>query len=246
MRTINFYISIVLLMILATACKENDMFLYQDDPAVYFANERYGQQDSIVYSFFVKGKEITIDTVKVKVCMSGLPADYDRPIVLLQANVGGEDAAVSGVHFLPFDDPLVAESIFMPKGSVVAYIPIIMLRDKSLLTEGKRLELSFAQNDFFRPGIDEWGKLTITISDFAVKPTKWDTYWRRFFGSTFGSVKFKFIIEHTGITDFDNTDLEEGYASWLSATVKQKLFEYNEANPDEPLCEANGEEVTFT
>ncbi len=248
MRTIPFYINILLLLLVATSCKENEEFFYQNDPAIYFANEpkiMYGQIDSIPYSFFIADKAIVDDTVHVKVCLSGLLVDYDRPINLIQTNVGEEDAAVPGVHFIAFDDPLVVDSVCMPGGKAVAYIPVVLLRDVSLKTQVKRLKLTVGQNEHFRPGIDKFRDFTVIMADFALKPKLWDSFWGYYFGPTFGSEKLKFIIQVTGYMEFDvyPSDLQLVY--YLSGIFQEKLAEYNEAHPDNPLAEADGTLVGF-
>lgn len=248
MKTIPFYLTILLLLVVAVSCKENDAFFYQNDPAIYFANEKgvlNGQMDSIPYSFFIANNTVVDDTIHVKICLSGLPVDYDRPIKLIQTNVGEEDAAVSGIHFVAFDDPLIIDSVCMPRGQSLAYIPIVLLRDISLKTKEKRLKLAVGQNEYFRPGVDEFRNFTVTMADFTIKPKLWDSYWKNFFGPTFGSEKLKFIIQVTGFTEFDVYPSDFQIGNYLSIVFQKKLAEYNEAHPDNPLAEADGTLVGF-
>lgn len=248
MKTIPFYVNILLLLLVAASCKEDEVFFYQNDPAIYFANEPrvvYGQLDSTSCSFFIADDAVVDDTIHLKICLSGLTVNYDRPISLLQTNVGAEDAAIPGVHFVAFDDPLVADSVCMPRGQTIAYVPLVLLRDASLKTKEKRLKLTVGQNEHFRPGIDKFRNFSVTVADFATKPTLWDTYWRYYFGLTFGSEKLKFIIRITGYTDFETRlpDLQQAY--YFSGLFQEKLAEYNEAHPDNPLAEADGTLVGY-
>lgn len=46
------YIIIILGIIPFLGCEENVALEYQDDPALYFAYEQYGQKDSISFNSF--------------------------------------------------------------------------------------------------------------------------------------------------------------------------------------------------
>lgn len=248
MKTIPFYINILLLLLVTASCKENEAFFYQNDPAIYFANEPRelnGQLDSIPYTFFIGPDNVVDDTVYVKVCLSGLIVDYDRPINLVQTNVNDEDAAIPGVHFIGFDDPSVVDSVCIPKGKAVGYIPVILLRDISLKTQEKRLKLTVEQNEHFRPGIDKFRKFTVIVTDDVIKPKLWDTVWHLYFGRTFGREKMKFIIQVTGFTEFDERPTDFQLGNHLSTVFQQKLADYNEAHPGNPLAEADGTLVGF-
>lgn len=252
-----YYILAMILMIMAVGCKENEMDSYVNDPAIYFAHgSNYSldgtlansitQNDSINYSFFILADSIKRDTIYIYVCTQGEVADYDRPISLVQTNEGESNAAVAGVHFIGFDDSAVSSSMVVPAGMVYAKIPIILLRDASLELEEKRLELAVNQNEYFRPGIDEYRNFTITTTDIAVKPSLWDTFWKYFFGPTFGSVKFRFIINATGYTEWEQRPSDYSYLTWMRTVVQQKFYDYNLAHPDDPLKEADGTLVTFS
>jgi len=244
------YLVILLLTLGSTGCKENEMELYSDTPALYFYNKEMdnlivGQADSINQSFFIYGKEVENDTVWVTVNAMGFPEKTDRPIRIVQTNIGKNNAAVSGTHFVSFDDPKIKKYFCIPAGAVSQKIPIVCLRDKSLATGEYRLELSVEANEYFRPGIDVYRHFIVTTTDQAVKPNIWDTRWVYYFGASFGSEKLRLIIQSTGYTDFETLPSDYAYLTWLGGTAKQALVEYNAAHPDAPLCEADGTLVTF-
>ena len=143
------------------------------------------------------------------------------------------------------DREIGKEIIKIPKGSVRKSFPLIVLRDPSLELEEVRIELKIGENEYFRSGIDDWTNFVVKTTSMAVKPTNWDTYWKYYFGPTWGSVKMKFIIDNTGFSDFDGDRLNTDYTNYLSSKVKQKLLEYNTNHPDDPLSEADGTLVTF-
>ena len=236
---------IFLLVVATISCKENTALDYENDPALYFENGTYTQRDSISHTFFIQPDDQMRDTVFVEILTMGYPADADRPFVLEQTNAGRPGAAVAGKHFVAFDDPEMLEHLKIPKGSVRKSFPLIVLRDPSLELEEVRIELKIGENEYFRSGIDEWANFVVKTTSMAVKPTNWDTYWKYYFGPTWGSVKMKFIIDNTGFSEFDGDRLNTDYTNYLSSKVKQKLLEYNTNHPDDPLSEADGTLVTF-
>lgn len=238
-------ILIFLLIVGTIGCKENTALEYENDPALYFENSYYTQQDSIAHTFFIQPDDQMRDTVFVEILTMGYPTNTDRPFILEQTNAGKPGAAVAGKHFVAFDDPEMLEHLKIPKGSVRKSFPLIVLRDPSLELEEVRIELKIGENEYFRSGIDEWTNFVVKTTSMAVKPTNWDSYWKYYFGITWGSVKMKFIIDNTGFTEFDGGSLNSDYTNYLSSKVKQKLLEYNTNHPDEPLSEADGTLVTF-
>ena len=236
---------IFLLVVATISCKENTALDYENDPALYFENGTYTQRDSIAHTFFIQPDDQMRDTVFVEILTMGYPADSDRPFVLEQTNAGQPGAGVAGKHFVAFDDPERLEHLKIPKGSVRKSFPLIVLRDPSLELEEVRIELKIGKNEYFRPGIDVWTNFVVKTTSMAVKPTNWDTYWKYYFGTTWGSVKMKFIIDNTGFSEFDGDRLNTDYTNYLSSKVKQKLLEYNTNHPDDPLSEADGTLVTF-
>lgn len=245
MKKYIFYIIVGLSAVLNTACKENEMEPYNDTPALYFENIKYGQADSINHSFFIYGDEVKEDTVWVVVNTMGYPENIDRPISLVQTNTGKANAAVPGTHFISFDDPTLKSYFHIPANQVSQKIPIVFLRDKSLITNEYRIELAIIENEYFRPGIDAWRSFVVTTTDQAVRPNNWDTTWIYVFGTTWGREKMKFIIQVTGFTDFDNPPMDGGYRRWLGEAAKLALAKYNAEHPNDPLAEADGELVTF-
>ena len=231
------------------ACTEYQMPRgYDGNPAVYFSwsSTSGAQHDSINHSFFLlKDYTQTTDTVWVKVNLLGSTAPVDRPIAIVQTNTGKANAAVPGTHFLSFDNPWVKERMIIPADSVQMRLPIVIFKDGSLNTHTVRLELAVVENEYFRPGIEAYRNFVVTTTAQAVKPSLWDTRWRYQFGSTWGTVKFRFIIDATGYLDWDIYPTDNGYLTWLQNTTLQKFEEYKLSNPGNPLKEANGDLVTF-
>lgn len=231
----------ILLLFIITSCTENEMLSYKNDPAIYFEN------DSVAHSFFALNTSVLQDTVLVRVNTMGEVSSQDRAISIIQTNAGKAGAAVAGVHYIPFDNASLKTLVKVPAGKAYADVPVVLIRDASLSLDQVRLELAVASNDNFRPGIDTKRAFIITTTDLALKPKDWDSMWWLIFGSTWGPVKMRFIIDATGYTDWDffpSSDMS--YLFYLRDMAAQKFLEYNMAYPDAPLREANGEIVAIS
>jgi hypothetical protein len=236
---------VLLLPLIIAACTQNEMLSYENDPALYFAGNTDTKSDSINHSFFILNSDILKDTVLVRVNTMGELSSQDRPVALLQTNIGAEGAAVAGVHYVPFDDATLKPLLQVPAGKEFVDIPVVFIRDESLDTTKVRLELALAANEYFRPGVADKQRFIITTTNIIEKPGTWDLRWYFAFGKSWGPVKMRFIIDVTGHTDWNTMPNDMLFLTYLGALAKQKLLEYNTAHPNEPLREANGNLVTF-
>jgi len=243
---INKYISLFALLLCVAGCVENKMLKYENDPAIYFAwsSQAREQHDSINHSFFFI-EHLKQDTVWVQVNAMGRTEPVNRPISIVQTNGNKPNAAIPGVHYVSFDTPSIREKMIIPANGVNTKIPIVLLQHSSLALQNVRLELAVEGNEYFRPGIDVWRNFLVTTTAQAVKPALWDTNWWRYFGATWGTVKFRFIINATGYTEWDTLPSDMGFLNYLQGVVLQKFQEYNRDNPENPLKEANDELVKF-
>lgn len=244
----NNIIAVFIFLLFSAGCTENQMLEYENDPAIYFywsvRTDQFVQNDSIKHSFFFD-KNLMQDTVWVRLNAMGKTESFDRPFAIVQTNTGKSDAAISGTHYKPFDAAGIKEKMVIPADSVNVKFPIVFLRHSSLELNEVRLEMEVAGNEHFRPGIEQWREFVVTTTAMAVKPDLWDSRWRYYFGPTWGTVKFRFIIEATGYTEWDAFPADMSYLTYLQATVLQKFEEYNRDNPENPLREANGDLVAF-
>jgi hypothetical protein len=220
------------------SCSQNEPISYVDNPAIYIAS------DNINYSFFYSATGADEDNVNITVHAMGNPSDIDRPFSLIQANTGASDAAVAGTHFLAFDSNEMKSRMVMPAGKSEVKVPITLLKDASLNLKTVKLIVRVAANDNFKTGVIEKDSTVVTFSSQAIKPTNWDD-WYYAFGASWGSVKMRFIIDVTGITNFDTVPSDYSYLIYLNSKLKQKMYEYNEAHPNAPLAEADGTLLEF-
>jgi hypothetical protein len=225
-------------LIALTSCSLNDPLAYENDPAIYFANK------DINYSFFYAESASSKADVFITVHAMGNPSPSDRSFSLVQSNVSDANAAVSGTHFLPLSSQDVQKRMVMPAGQSEVKVPITLLKDPSLDLKTVKLTLKVAANDHFKVGVLECDTTNIMFSSLAIKPTNWSD-WYNAFGDSWGSVKMRFIIDNTGITNFDTIPSDSSFLYFLNSKIQQKLFEYNNLHPDAPLAEADGTLVNF-
>lgn len=223
-----------------TSCSDNEPIAYENNPALYIDNDK-----DISFSFFYSTNKNGRDTVYAKVHAMGYVSDQPRAFTLYQKNAGDADAAQPGTHYVAFDTDEMKKLMVMPAGKSEYELPIILLQDKSLDTRVVKLKVGIRPNENFTSGIKEKDSLMVSFSSQAMKPTNWDD-WYYAFGASWGTVKMKFIIENTGLTNFDNVPTDTDYKSYLNTKLRSKLFDYNQAHPDAPLAEADGTLVDFS
>lgn len=240
------FMHVLLPLLFVAACTENEMSGYENDPAVYFAGIGDNKIDSINHSFVLLSSDVLTDTVLVRVNTMGALSSQARPVTVVQTNAGVEGSAVAGVHYVSFDDAALKPLLQVSAGKEFVDIPVVFIRDTSLLSGRVRLELALEKNDYFRPGVIDKLKFTLTTSDLLEKPSAWDTRWFIFLGQSWGPVKMRFLIDITGYDDWYTTPNDMSLLQYFGALAKQKLLEYNAAHPDEPLREANGDLVSFS
>lgn len=221
--------------LLAVGCTQHDALMFEDKARVCFARGENGsgQQDSILQSFFVVPESQDRDTVWVEIALMGFPTDQDRPIKIVQTNRDAADAAIAGTHYLGFDDTEIKDLIAMGANQVTARIPVIFLRDLSLKTERKRLEMTIEENDYFKRAIDADCDFMLQTTELAEMPESWNSAWRTYFGE-WSSQKMWFIVNYLGLDDFE-AEYDSGYKKYLKQKAHSKLYEYNSTH-DERLC----------
>lgn len=198
--------------------------------------------EPIEYSFVYLAPNIMRDTLYVRVNTSGFSTNYDRQIAIEQEKIDTVDNAVAGVHYVDFNSEESKQVLFMPKDSISALLPIVLLRSESIADKKFTLKIKMKMNEYFDLGVITKLERIITISDYLTKPTLWNSdYEKKYFG-TYSQVKHRFMIVTSG-KNFDNdyflneigndTDLKE----YFRDLFRKKLAEYNSnpENPDIPL-----------
>lgn len=232
------YLYFIVCLMTLSSCTKNEPIEYINDPAINFPEKE------VNFSFFYSKESSDRVNAEITIHAMGYPSDKDRPFTLQQTNLNGVDAAIPGVHYLAFDSKEMKERMVMPAGKSDMKLPITLIKDPSLDLKIVKLTVKVAENENFKAGVIEMDSTNVFISSLALKPTNWSS-WVDAFGPDWGSVKMRFIIDHTGITDFENVPTDYAYLLYLNSKLKQALYDYNEAHPNQHLAEADGTFVKF-
>lgn len=240
MKTTRKYIIPFLVICLFFGCERQGAGLYDAEPALRFGRgaDGYGQQDSVVHSFFTVKEGVTRDTVFVELQTMGVLADVPRPVSIVQSNTGQPGAARAGVHYVAFDDPEVKDRFVIAPGRTSVRIPVILIYDNSLKTSKVRLEMEIGTNEWFIPGTESDRHFLITTTAASEQPQDWEEgfYWH--FGD-WSVQKMWFLVNYLGMTSFIADDYDWAYLGYLGSKAIVKLEEYNNSH-DEPLCNNPG------
>lgn len=238
------YIGGLLLAICSlSACKKSNPLSFSAADMVYIYKAPYSlNTDSIVYSFAIRPDSLMQDTIKIPVRIIGMAASKDRAVTIRV--VADSTTATAGTDYklLPCN---------IPAGAYSATQPVVIYRTAGIKTKSINILLEVVASPDFLPGVpNSKGSTTVAggtthyrirINDYLTKPDNWDTWLTYFFG-TYSAVKFKFIINATGLSVIPS-DLPYGIYSVYSTLCKQQLEIYEAAHG--PLIDENGDPVSF-
>jgi hypothetical protein len=233
--------------LLLAACQERVVHKYQSENSIYFFRgaERYNafvQNDSLTYNFMTKQPPRQRDTVYLRILTAGFLSPLDRHFQIAQINRGDTLDAIPGEHYIPLDNPEMANHITIPAGSVQIDLPVVLLRHATLRSREVRLQLQLQENQNFKIAIPDNSRFIIKITDMVGRPNNWDTLWQYYLGD-WGPEKMRFLVEYIGITDFEGIHDAPQMTFYRSKAI-EKLAEYNQTHQT-PLAEADGTLVTF-
>lgn len=169
-------------------CQEDDALLFQDVARVQFTS---GVED-YPYSFVWLDKSQEYSVVKLPILVTGGPSDVERTLKVTQVeefdvtyeydNKGyvidsvvtpKPNPAISGVHYVPFDDSEARALLKFEANVVKDSLAIILKRDASLKTEKVRLRLRLEPSDDLQVGESKYLERTIVFSDMLEQPSGW-------------------------------------------------------------------------
>jgi hypothetical protein len=248
---------IIGLVLLGTACKKDQYYLYNDTARIQFGPEpgriyttSFNFVDTVKrFTFFYDDPAVTQDTVFFDIYAIGGTADKDREFKLQQEQIAGVENAVAGVHYKDFNSSELSTVYTIKAGAVHTRVPVIFLRAADLKTKTVELKFTVISNNNFAQGEKSllWRKAIVT--DRLSQPSSWDAWYTQYRLGKYSTVKHAFMIEKTGqkwdaefLTYLMTTLAEMGY--WVSE-CKTALINYNNANPGNQLKDEFGEFVQF-
>lgn len=224
------------------ACEDEIEVYNYSTNSLNFKFDEYMRDTTIHETMTYLSSEWQRDTVWVEVETSGFITDYAREFCLKQVPYGEWDAK-PGIHYIALDDSEVISHYVIPANGNSTQVPIIFLRDTSLMEHEYTLKLQIAENTHFATGIEAYQTRTIFISDIIIKPETWDNAFDYWFGS-YGDVKYRFMIDAAAsIGTIMNEDFVGELAAqndialnnyWLSF-FKRKLTEENAHRAEQGL-----------
>lgn len=254
MKKILIYILFLLPIVSLFSC-EDDMDVYNEGlNRLNFVYEANTKSDTLIPRTFVYDVETKVfDTVWLEIATMGYVEEYDRKFALEQVKSDGGNDAVSGVHYVAFDDPLVSEWYTIPTGKNEARFPVILKRDPSLKIKEVTLRIRIGNNENFKSGYPDLQEKVVTIADILTQPKYWDFYATYYFAGKYGKVKHQFMIDVTAdmglkmnddffysiVGDPNNVDM--GLTDYWFYFFTRKLTEENARRAElglEPLREA--------
>lgn len=251
------YIGLGVLFLTSMACEEQEIHKFLDVSRIQFGNvatigdtndssfEDWEQNFTFVYS---PSSQI-VDTAYFNIFASGGPVAYDRYFTLRQVNLDEVENAVAGIHYLAFNTETTNELQCIRAGEVSAQCGIVLLRDSSLQTTEVTLAFVLEQSDDFELGDPDYLYRKLEFTDQLTKPNTWTDYLTGSFLGKYSKTKHRFMIDVTGQPWNDEFIIQamRSYAEftyWVNR-VKKALAEYNNANPDNPLRDENGDLIEF-
>lgn len=232
------YLLIFSLLCLTLACKKQEVPTYTGAPGISFYIDKF-EPDSLSYSFAFSVNPKLRDTVFLKMRAVGAAADHDR-LIKVKAGVG--TTARQGLDYeLP--------EIMLPAGALTVRYPVVFLNSPEMLSTTFRLVVEVAKSKDLEPGATgteiaesiSLKEMKIDVSNQLLKPSYWADMESAF--GDFSVVKFKFMIQVTGLTDFSYEALGlDGYYN-LPVKLRNALEQYELNNG--PLMDEFGNPVTF-
>lgn len=240
------YILIPVLFVWLAACKKSELTGYTQPDMVYVYKDFYNtNKDSVTYSFAIKANSLMTDTIKVPLRIMGNARDKDRTVAI-QTVADNTTATSQQYTILP---------TIVKAGSFTAEIPVLVNRTPDMKTREVRILLEIVASTDFLPGVPNTTATTsraggatqylIKINDLLTKPSNWESLLSTYFGA-YSQVKYKFIIDVTGRTEFPITGQEMVSPSqflFYKKLCREALENYNTTNG--PLIDEFGMLVTF-
>lgn len=236
MKKINKLSFIWLGCLLVFASCQNEGFYYKDEVRVRLKApyEWALGTDSLDFTFIKYPESVTEYNLPVTIYLMGNHADNARTVNLA---VDTERTTAQEEHYA------FPNQVALPAGSFSITFPVTLKRTGDLQEKGVRLYIEIAESPDFKRGVSEENHLLIKWSDVLTKPTNWDEL-VEFFG-TFSIVKYRFIIETTGITEFSAQTMSWALLTNYRIMCVNALNAYNDAHPGNPLKDENGQYITF-
>ncbi len=228
-------IGFILTLLIFSSC-EKEGFYYKDVARVRMEGPYKWavNTDSLEFSFITTPSGVSQVEMEITIHVMGFLSDKER-VVKIGVN-SSKTTATSSHYTCPLQ-------VTVPANSLTATFPVILKRTSDLQQNTVRLYIELEDSPDFKVGVAERDHLLIKWNDILSMPKNWSEL-EPFFG-TFSLVKYRFMINNTGITEFSATAMSWAQLMNYKIILRNALDEYNTANPGNPLKDENGQFVTF-
>lgn len=215
-------IPMIVTMVLAwcLASCEKDLDTYQGGSGIYFDTKEMWL-DTLQVHWGLKNSEVTEQSLRLKICLYGHTADYDRKFTIEVESEQEAIGAVEEVDYAPF-----AGEYVMPAGKAEMYVDIKLLRSPTLSNQAKRFTVKLVENEELRfiytreeAALNEDGTVkkrpldfqrVIVMDETMPPPAWWDYYNGEWMFGTYSQKKAVLICD---VMDIDRE-------SWVKMEVE--------------------------
>ncbi|MFA4867978.1 MAG: DUF4843 domain-containing protein [Pedobacter sp.] len=226
------------------ACKKQEVGTYAGKDGISFFAYDYEALHStnvISFSFAFALRPQTRDTIYVRMRVTGKISDRPRTVQLKA--VEGSTARAGIDYILP--------EATVPAGEYMFQYPVIVLNSPEMLTNTYRLVLEVAETNDFTLGSVGLTPATTSGAERNFKQLKMDinnqltqpSYWSVGDFGVFSAVKYRFMVQVTGLTDFSEEAIGVDGSYNLPVRLRNALLEYEAVNG--PLMDENNVRVSF-
>ncbi len=230
-----FILGLFLILGILYSC-EKEGFYYKDEARIRIEGPYKWAvgTDSLEFSFVTSAPEVKEVTMDVILNVMGVESTQARVVKVAVSQ--DKTTATSSQYSLPLE-------VTIPANQLWAILPVTLKRSASLQESTAKLYIEVAESQDFKPGVVERNHILIKWNDILSMPKNWSDL-ESFFGS-FSLVKYRFIINITGVTEFDTTMMSWAKLMNYKIMLKDALDKYNAEHSNNPLIDENGQYVTF-
>jgi hypothetical protein len=226
MKRLRFYCLLVLTLLMAGACKKDNIMLYNGDSYIQFSKSYI---DSSLFSFLALPDKDEA-TVAMPVELVGKPEDKDRTYKI------EVDKSLSSAADANYSVPA---SFTLRAGHIVDTAWITLKKTPDLAVKPVKLVLKIAASDELQTGQAEYTLSILYISNVIARPDWWDENVTDNFLGDYSDKKYKLFIQVTGVSDVDGSDVDE----LRYYTILFKNYLLKEKDAGRTVYEANGTEM---
>lgn len=238
----------ILLVLIGCISCEKDIDTYEGDSGIYFDDGGLFS-DTLRIAWGLKNSDIKMQSVRLKVCLYGNTADYDRKFSIEIYSDTDTLSAIEGVDFKS-----VKTEYVIPANQAEAFIDIDLLRTEELQRHSKRFVIKLIENSELRFIYTREGSVqidsnqvemrdidyqrVIVMSENFPMPVWWYVFGESYFGK-WSQKKAGLICDVMEIDRevFVSNKLTQGYMKFVGKYMYRWLQEHPQKEDDGSLME---------